>query len=140
MWYSIHVWWEFSLMYNVVWKRNRSSYPIRYSSVSFWKKLHAWRLQLYQKRSYGQVLSCEFCEHLFCRTPPVAASEESVILTHFISLVSFYTSWKHQKTFLMFLGSQNESSSTTWVNQRNMKNVARNTEKYWNTFLSRITL
>ena len=140
MWYSIHVWWEFSLMYNVVWKRNRSSYPIRYSSVSFWKKLHAWRLQLYQKKAMVRYFPVNFVNTFFYRTPPVAASEESVILTHFISLVSSYTSWKHQKTFLMFLESQNESSSTTWVNQRNMKNVARNTEKYWNTFLSRITL
>ena len=140
MWYSIHVWWEFSLTYNVVWERNRSSHPKVFQRLFFWRSCTLDACNFIKKEAMIRYFPVNFANTFFYRTLPVAGSEESVILTHFIPLVSFYTSWKHQKTFLMFLESQNESSSTTWVNQRNMKNVARNTEKYWNTFLSRITL
>ena len=39
-------------------------------------------------------------------------------LTHFMSLVSFYTLWKHQKAFgfLMFSGVSKEISGMKWVN------------------------
>ena len=40
-------------------------------------------------------------------------------LTHFMSLVCFYTPWKRQKTsgFLMFSGGIERDSSMKWVNE-----------------------
>ena len=40
-----------------------------------------------------------------------------IILTHFMSLVSFYTHWKHQKIsyFLIFSGVEKEASGLKWV-------------------------
>ena len=41
-------------------------------------------------------------------------------LTHFMPLISFDTSWKHQKTrgFLMFSGVSIEISGMKWVNEK----------------------
>ena len=47
----------------------------------------------------------------------IFVSEYWKALTNFMSLVSFYTPWKHQKTegFLMFSGGIEETSGIKWV-------------------------
>ena len=64
------------------------------------------------KKRLAQVFSCEFCEifknTFFYRTSPVAASERvffsgKSILTHFISLISFYPPRKCEKTSVFYV-------------------------------------
>ena len=63
--------------------------------------------------------------------------EKSVfILTHFMSLISFNTSWKHQKIkhFLMFLGVSKETSAWNGLNKITKSNF----KQIFTDYVSRI--